>query len=1306
MTTAGVQAQWVNFADETSTRFPADLLADPYEKDFIFGDVDRNGFDDLIVVRMLPFAAAGGLDVTDGPQRNYLLLNFDGRFYDCSAGAPECDAAGITSDPIPGFASPGMDRDVFLADINEDGWDDIVTTTTFGDQPQVYLNQKQTGGVWNGFQQVSGAIPSFSSGPRFCAAGFGDVSGDGIADILFTEYAGFLDDRLLIGNGDGTFEDLTDTRMDDVVAEARFGTDAHIVDMDGDGDKDIVKVSGSTCGTPCDDDPGSASGVWVHYNEDGEFRSATSFKVYDRAPYMTEPGDFDGDGNIDLYIVDDNRDHLLMNRGGRNDFSEIEIAESPKTDKWGGNVKIADIDADDALDVAVADVDTDAPGCKGAPTPDNWLVLLRGQKTGPGDYRLFDPVALDLGLTTESAWTASLPDWLNQGVYDFDFVDVDADRCLDLVIGQCTVGTDDLEGVALSAADSSDHLDGYKVFMQRYPGISYTIDEPAGDVLLPAVGDARFMVKISVTSPSSLTPRPADFNVRIGGADAVVESASRVGRQVWLVVQPPASIDRAAEHRLEVVMERCSSAPPTVEGGLVRFGDPERTDAVLAIDLSTSMDENRKIDAAKNAASLWVDKMNDEDRIGLVWFSGIGSDGFGVANEAHSDLLGGPYSISAAGDTRIVGGADVTNRQIAIAAIYGMDTISNTPIGEGLRRSLAEINEFDPVDRQRALVLLSDGQENVGRFWGSPPASAFPAPPHTPVRESFGMSSANANVDIHTISFGPTADRGLMTRIAERTSNGEHEPIELAPAGIDMAMFSTVREAGAIYTQSGPPQPLNLSLANRLANVYEHLHNASSSQQRLWQTVHDSRGSGANEPVLGRREPLDQAVAVPVLADNNGGSAQATKQAVHWQDIPPVRGDSLLIPFEPGLARATLSVNWESGVEFDASLTPAPGGSPAVRKVRAGTNLVFHIDNPTAGDWRLDLRGPKGRELLVALSGTGRIQGFAGTARSSTDVWAPGAQVPVALALFDRNAPVTNAVVGAIASSSSGDEMIGLRDDGTAPDDLAGDGVYTGLVTKTANGGGIGIEILAAWTGADGAARQRIFRTSAVLPELDSDGDGISDEDERASNGLLDPDDPADAHRDPDGDGLATWKEIAYETLDPRNPDTDGDGVEDGAELCAGTDPTVPGDADALARDSDSDGMPDIWEERYGLDPEEASDASGDIDRDGLTNLDEFEYCTSPRIADSDGDGRSDGSEVETGTSPSDGIGVEAGAPAPKDGTPDDGMPDDEMPEDRVSDKAMNPAIFHFLCLLIVAILLVVILIQGIRILRLRRTHP
>lgn len=40
--------------------------------------------------------------------------------------------------------------------------------------------------------------------------------------------------------------------------------------------------------------------------------------------------------------------------------------------------------------------------------------------------------------------------------------------------------------------------------------------------------------------------------------------------------------------------------------------------------------------------------------------------------------------------------------------------------------------------------------------------------------------------------------------------------------------------------------------------------------------------------------------------------------------------------------------------------------------------------------------------------------------------------------------------------------------------------------------------------------------------------------------------------------------------------------------------------------DSDNDGMPDLWEEKYGLDPHNAADANGDINGDGYTNIEKF----------------------------------------------------------------------------------------------------
>lgn len=46
--------------------------------------------------------------------------------------------------------------------------------------------------------------------------------------------------------------------------------------------------------------------------------------------------------------------------------------------------------------------------------------------------------------------------------------------------------------------------------------------------------------------------------------------------------------------------------------------------------------------------------------------------------------------------------------------------------------------------------------------------------------------------------------------------------------------------------------------------------------------------------------------------------------------------------------------------------------------------------------------------------------------------------------------------------------------------------------------------------------------------------------------------------------------------------------------------------------DSDGDGLPDAWEKKYGLNPNDAADASADADGDGFTNLEEFQAGTDP----------------------------------------------------------------------------------------------
>ncbi len=394
-----LDGQWIEWFEVTDTHLSADPAVgsqDTQEKDYTVADFDNDGDPDVVVVRKTP------ADVY-GPDENVLLRNENGTLTD------------VTAQLAPDLMTPDNSRDVVAADLDQDGWIDLVIANAgyspaSGEQPRVFMNVGlDPMGNWLGFVEDPTRIPVLETpggqGPISSSISAGDVTGNGAPDLYLGDNINSLEDKLLINDGLGFFTDGTSS-LPPGFATSRYLTKVQIEDMNNDGFMDIIKNS-----TP---------NVTIAYNAGGgTFTTTQNLSV--NSVYHFKVGDLNGDSQNDIYVMQDSQDQFQINESPPGtipvSWNSTTLGNSPLTTGFGGNVHIVDLDGDNDNDVVVCDNDED--GHSGLR-----LAFLQNDGSTPIPS-IFDPY--------DDPWTPAHKD----GTFDVAIADFNGDTWTDILVGHC-----------------------------------------------------------------------------------------------------------------------------------------------------------------------------------------------------------------------------------------------------------------------------------------------------------------------------------------------------------------------------------------------------------------------------------------------------------------------------------------------------------------------------------------------------------------------------------------------------------------------------------------------------------------------------------------------------------------------------------------------------------------------------------------------------------------------------------------------------------------------------------------------------
>lgn len=282
------------YLDETATRLPVISAASWQAHTFdLEGDLDS----DIFILN------------EEGSPHTWMLIN---------------DGSGHFSAGSAALFPPGMPRESCVADVDQDGYPDIVVIDHDGDYELYYSVWKNNAGL--GFiKDSSGRIPNDQLGSYGHFRIFAhDYNSDGFPELFLSHNQYWPDpnsrfwgqDIMLLNDGNGYF---TVPALNPLPTEEIASMFYYFADTDGDGDDDILRVDMNLDRSP--------NLTLLIREADGYVPSPNSFPGGEHLHNGLVIKDFDLDGDLDLFTprvwLGESRPDWYFSNVGNNNFTQI-----------------------------------------------------------------------------------------------------------------------------------------------------------------------------------------------------------------------------------------------------------------------------------------------------------------------------------------------------------------------------------------------------------------------------------------------------------------------------------------------------------------------------------------------------------------------------------------------------------------------------------------------------------------------------------------------------------------------------------------------------------------------------------------------------------------------------------------------------------------------------------------------------------------------------------------------------------------------------------------------------------------------